>query len=113
MASFTREQTIMIEEALNKEVSRKSIDTLNSSKKYPFHAWCWDKKKRCIVDDYNNTDTQVGTLNTKLRELLGVKAVDYSEFDEIPQYLTDCISAYDEIWASSVGEIYFNKDKDS
>lgn len=100
---------IIIEDDLKKELSPKSFELLTNGERYPFHAWCWDKKKRCVCDDYNDPTTNVGNLNTKLREILSVESVEYNEFEKTPQPVTELITMLEELWASSHKELYFVK----
>ena len=67
-----------------------------------FHAWIYDKKNKCIIDDYTDPSTYVGTLFQHLQKIHKLPDVRYEEFKKNPKFvetlLTNIHTDYKEEW---------------
>lgn len=67
-----------------------------------FHAWIYDKKKKCIIDDYADPSTYVGTLFNHLQKIHNLPDLRYEEFEKKPRFvetlLTNIHTDYKEEW---------------
>lgn len=67
-----------------------------------FHAWIYDKKNKCIIDDYADPSTYVGTLFQHLQKIHNLPDLRYEEFEKKPRFietlLTNIHTDYKEEW---------------